>query len=56
MSSVQTIQARLEFLEAYRTENNWFLQIECFDPHEPFYVPEKYRELYQGQPTDQPYF
>ncbi|MCS5465002.1 hypothetical protein NWO25_12555 [Enterococcus lactis] len=36
MSSVQTIQAGLEFLEAYRTEDNWFLQIECFDPHEPF--------------------
>lgn len=56
MSSVQTIQAGLEFLEAYRTEDNWFLQIECFDPHEPFFVPEKYRELYQDQPTDQPYF
>lgn len=56
MSSVQTIQAGLEFLETYQNEDNWFLQIECFDPHEPFYAPEEYRKLYQDQPTDQPYF
>ena len=47
MPSVRTISAGLEFLEDYYTEDRWFLQIECFDPHEPFYVPEKYRELYQ---------
>ncbi len=46
MPSVRTINAGLEFLECYKTEENWFLQIECFDPHEPFYVPEKYRQLY----------
>lgn len=44
MSTVQTIQAGLDFLETYKTQDNWFLQIECFDPHEPFYVPDKYRE------------
>ncbi len=47
MPSVKTINAGLEFLDRYKTEENWFLQIECFDPHEPFYVPEKYRSLYQ---------
>lgn len=47
MPSVRTINAGLEFLECYKAEENWFLQIECFDPHEPFYVPEKYRQLYQ---------
>ncbi|WP_313153035.1 sulfatase-like hydrolase/transferase [Lacrimispora sp.] len=46
MPSVKTINAGLEFLDCYKTEENWFLQIECFDPHEPFYVPEKYRQLY----------
>jgi len=56
LSSVQTIQAGLEFLEAYQSEDNWFLQIECFDPHEPFYVPEKYRKLYTEQPSSAPYF
>lgn len=47
-SSVQTINAGLEFLTEHVEKDNWFLQIECFDPHEPFYVPEKYRELYEG--------
>lgn len=47
MSSVKTIQAGLDFLESYKDTDNWFLQIECFDPHEPFYVPQKYRDLYK---------
>ncbi|WP_227876995.1 sulfatase-like hydrolase/transferase [Paenibacillus macerans] len=46
MSSVQTIQAGLDFLAHHHDKDNWFLQMECFDPHEPFYVPEKYRQLY----------
>ncbi|API91492.1 MULTISPECIES: sulfatase [unclassified Virgibacillus] len=46
MSSVKTINAGLDFLEHHRDLDNWFLQIECFDPHEPFYVPEKYRKMY----------
>ncbi|MBS6641977.1 MAG: sulfatase [Clostridiaceae bacterium] len=36
----------LEFLEANKGEDNWFLHWECFDPHEPFYVMERYKELY----------
>ena len=31
--------AGLEFLEANRSADGWFLQIECFDPHEPFDAP-----------------
>lgn len=46
MPSVQTINAGLEFLEYHKDSDQWFLQIECFDPHEPFFVPEKYREMY----------
>lgn len=53
MPSVRTISAGLDFLEKYRQEDNWFLQIECFDPHEPFYVAEKYRQLYRcGEETE----
>lgn len=44
--SVKVISQGLEFLKENYDKDNWFLQIECFDPHEPFYVPEKYRELY----------
>jgi len=35
-----------EFLEANHDQDQWMLQIETFDPHEPFYVPQKYLDLY----------
>mgnify|MGYP002876046263 FL=1 len=45
----QCITKGLEFLDSNRDADNWMLQIECFDPHEPFHVPEKYRK---ALPTD----
>ncbi len=36
----------LEFLSANQAEDDWFLQIECFDPHEPFFTMNEYRNLY----------
>ena len=48
-TAVQCFNHGLEFLEINRTADNWFLQIETFDPHEPFYAPEKYRA---DHPTD----
>ena len=42
----RTIQAGMDFLEVNQHQDNWFLQIECFDPHEPFFVPEKYLAQY----------
>ena len=36
-------QAGLEFLAENHTEDNWLLQIESFDPHEPFVVPERFK-------------
>ncbi len=44
--SVQTVNAGIDFIDHYHDKDQWFLQIECFDPHEPFLVPDKYRELY----------
>lgn len=46
MPSVKTVSAGIDFIESFKEKDNWFLQIECFDPHEPFLVPDKYRELY----------
>ena len=40
---VRTFDAGLEFLEANRDRDNWFLQIETFDPHEPFFSYERFR-------------
>lgn len=30
----------------------FYVQIECFDPHEPFYAPEPYASRYWSDPTD----
>ncbi len=38
--------AGLEFIETNRAADNWMLQLESFDPHEPFYTFEEYRKLY----------
>lgn len=38
-----------EFIEKNKDYDNWFLHIETFDPHEPFFVPQKYLDMY---PTD----
>lgn len=42
-------QSGLEFLDANRDEDDWLLQIEAFDPHEPFHAPSRFRDAY---PTD----
>ncbi len=42
----QTIDQGLAFLERNHHADNWFLQIETFDPHEPFFTQEHYKELY----------
>ena len=34
------------WLEDNRDADNFFLTIECFDPHEPWFVPEHYRRRY----------
>lgn len=41
-----TFEKGLEFIEKNKDEDNWFLQIETFDPHEPFFTQQKYKDLY----------
>ncbi|MGB2294779.1 MAG: sulfatase [Candidatus Puniceispirillum sp.] len=36
-----------EFLTTNHEADNWFLQLECFDPHEPFHAPMRFRDLYE---------
>ena len=45
--SVRCFAAGFEFLERNRTADNWLLQIETFDPHEPFTAPERFREKFR---------
>ncbi len=35
-----------EFLDVNRKEDNWFLHLETFDPHEPFFAMQHYKDLY----------
>ena len=42
----RTIGKGLAFIDANHASDSWFLQLECFDPHEPFFVPEKYLKMY----------
>ena len=41
-----TFAGGLEFLRTNGAEQDWFLQLETFDPHEPFFSQTKYKELY----------
>lgn len=54
-SGPRTAQAAVEWLQANRDAKNWFLQVEIFDPHEPFYCTDQYRELY-GDDWEGPLF
>lgn len=42
----QTFASGLEFIEKNHSEDSWFLQLETFDPHEPFYSPEEFKKRY----------
>ena len=42
----QVFQLGLEFLEKNKHCDNWFLHWEFFDPHEPFFTQQNYKDLY----------
>jgi hypothetical protein len=50
----------LDFIRENQGEDPWFLQIETFDPHEPFFSFQKYKDLYpheyNGRPFDWPVY
>lgn len=56
----KTFKAGFEFLDINHDADNWMLQIETFDPHEPFFAQEEYRKLYphelSGDPSDWPLY
>lgn len=45
-SQAVTFRNGLDFIHRNHGEDNWFLQIETFDPHEPFYTLPEDRALY----------
>jgi arylsulfatase A-like enzyme len=44
-----------QFLRTNHQADNWFLQIEEFDPHEPFFSPQRFKNLYPHD-YDGPHF
>ena len=54
-SQTRTVDAGLHFLETNVAADRWMLQVELFDPHEPFFVHDRFRELYPGA-DDNPSF
>ncbi len=58
LSQAKTFAMGLEFIHTNANEDNWFLHIETFDPHEPYYTTQRYKDLYpheyHGLPYDWP--
>jgi arylsulfatase A-like enzyme len=56
----KTFEAGLHFIETNHEADNWFLHIETFDPHEPFYSQKKYKDkyphVYEGPHFDWPWY
>lgn len=50
-----TFAAGIDFIRRNAAEDNWFLQIETFDPHEPFFTQQHYKDLYPHD-YDGPHF
>lgn len=48
MPSAKTFSAGLDFMERNAGSDGWILQIETFDPHEPFFTPEQYEAEITG--------
>jgi arylsulfatase A-like enzyme len=46
MPQHKTFTAGLEFMRRNAKADGWFLQIETFDPHQPFFTRGKYADLY----------
>ena len=58
MPQAQTFSQGVEFMRTNADADNWFLQIETFDPHEPFFTlpgwKEQYPHEYDGPEFDWP--
>lgn len=48
MPQAKTVRAGTDFMRRNAREDHWFLQIETFDPHEPFFSLRQHQDLYAG--------
>ena len=42
----KTFKAGIDYIRRNRDKDRWMVQIETFDPHEPFFSQRKYKDLY----------
>lgn len=49
MPQAITFSKGIDFIDRNKNEDDWFLQIETFDPHEPFYTQQVYKDLYPDE-------
>jgi arylsulfatase A-like enzyme len=49
LPQAKTFKKGLDFINTNHRQDNWFLHIETFDPHEPYFVPQKYLDLYRHE-------
>ena len=57
MPSPRTFRAACDFIEENAENDDFFLMVEAFDPHEPFDVPDRYMDMYGGaEGLDRDYF
>ena len=58
MPQARTFSQGIDFMRRNSAADNWYLQIETFDPHEPFFTQPGWKELYpheyDGEPMDWP--
>jgi arylsulfatase A-like enzyme len=47
MPGPRCFASALDFLDKNHTANDWFLMLECFDPHEPFHAPDRFKDIYK---------
>lgn len=45
-SMVACFERIFDFLDRNGAQDNWLVHLECFDPHEPFFAPERFRAHY----------
>ena len=57
---VRCFKSGFEFLDRNKSADDWFLMLECFDPHEPFHAPERFKRPYDtgfnGGVLDWPFY
>jgi len=47
--SPATFASAIDWVRTNGRSDNWFLQVEVFDPHEPFDCPREYLDLYEDE-------